>query len=95
MGQDPRHAVGERVGLDQPRSTQLLLLVPKAPADDSIQQLYLKWNGYDCCWNVEMIGLKFHSMSAEALQRERRQMQAMWICIGETWGVFTLGDTRK
>ncbi len=30
----------------------VLLLVPKAPADDSIQQLYLKWNGYDCCWNV-------------------------------------------
>ena len=19
----------------------------------------------------------------------------LWICIGETWGVFTLGDTRK
>ena len=19
----------------------------------------------------------------------------VWICIGETWGVFTLGDTRK
>ena len=21
--------------------------------------------------------------------------QGVWICIGETWGVFTLGDTRK
>ena len=23
------------------------------------------------------------------------QNLALWICIGETWGVFTLGDTRK
>ena len=22
-------------------------------------------------------------------------MFLLWICIGETWGVFTLGDTRK
>ena len=22
-------------------------------------------------------------------------LQVLWICIGETWEVFTLGDTRK
>ena len=26
---------------------------------------------------------------------DRQGLIALWICIGETWGVFTLGDTRK
>ena len=24
-----------------------------------------------------------------------QRASSVWICIGETWGVFTLGDTRK
>ena len=30
-----------------------------------------------------------------SLEIRSKNILMLWICIGETWGVFTLGDTRK
>ena len=40
---------------------------------------------------VFLFGFGFCCVLVPVLQVSRN----LWICIGETWGVFTLGDTRK